>query len=697
MAGAPPTRPPLPAAGAAGPSPPPDPAGLARYAAVRLFVERAAAARPAFALTAGNGAAVAALCARLDGLPLALELAAARVRVLPPPQLLARLEDRFRLLTGGGRDAPPRQQTLRATVGWSHDLLAEPERRLFARLAVFAGGWTLEAAEAVGAGDDLPAADVLDGLTRLVDQSLVVADEAPDGTVRFGMLETLREYARDRLDASGGAAAVRRRHAAFYLALAEASRPPFAEHHDRAWLERLEREHDNLRAALTWTPPGDGAADGQADPETGPRLAAALWRFWWQRGHFAEGLGWLERALRAPAGPAARARALGGAGVLAFVQGDLARSRVLLEESLALARASGDRPHVGWTLHRLGVTLQHLGDSARAAALGEESVAVWRGLGEPGEPRGLVAALIAAGITAQLRGDAPRAAALCGEVVALLRDGGDRKSLAHALQVVGCAAGDLGDAAGATARLDEALALFRALGDRWGVGIVLRDQMLLAQRRGDPAAVAALGREVLPAPAGAGHPDGRRRLLRAPGLGGAGGPPTRAGGPPARRGGGARAATGALLAPVRRGDHDAVAAAVRAALGAAAFAAAWAEGHALSPEAAVAEALEASAGATPPAAAPAAAAPPGGGAPARAAPGSRRGSGRWRRWSPRASATGRWRRAWWSPCARRRTTSSACWTSSASAPAPGSPCGRGRTSPCPPTTPPARPCAARVK
>ena len=309
-----------PETGAAAPGPPPDPAALARFAAVRLFVDRAAAVRPGFALTAANAAAVAAICARLDGLPLALELAAARVRVLPPEQLLGRLDDRFRLLTGGGRGAPPRQQTLRDTVEWSHALLSAPERVLFRRLAVFAGGWTLEAAEAVGSGAGVSAADVLDGLTRLVDQSLVVADAAADGTARFVLPETLRQYAQERLAASGEAAAVRSRHAAYYLALAEASRPPFAEHHDRAWLARLEREHDNLRAALAWTRPGGGAPERQGEPETGPRLAAALWRFWWQRGHFTEGLGWLERMLSAPAGPAARARVLGGAGVLALYQ-----------------------------------------------------------------------------------------------------------------------------------------------------------------------------------------------------------------------------------------------------------------------------------------------------------------------------------------------------------------------------------------
>jgi non-specific serine/threonine protein kinase len=585
--------PPLPvparlAPGTAAPAPPPDTAALKRYAGVRLFADRATAARPAFALDAGNAAAVAEVCRRLDGLPLALELAAARVRVLPPRQLLVRLDDRFRLLTGGGRTAPPRQQTLRATVEWSYALLDDAERQLFGRLAVFAGGFSLEAAEAVGTapGDGLEPAGVLDQLTRLVDQSLVVAEAAADGTARFRLLETLRQYAQERLAAGGGSAAARDRHAAYYLALAEASRPPFAEHHDRAWLARLEREHDNLRAALAWTQPGGGAP---GEPETGPRLAGALWRFWWQRGHFAEGLGWLERMLRVPAGPAVRATALGGAGVLAFFHGDLTRAAAHYEASLALARASGDRRHAGWTLHRLGRVTQELGDSARAAALGEESVAVLR---ELGEPLGLIAALIGAGITAQLRGDAARAAALCGEAVAMVRDGGDRKSLATALRVVGSAAGDRGDGAGATTRLDEALGLFRGLEDRWGVTTVLQELMVLAQRRGDAAAAAALGHACL-------------RLLRELGtrLGAADcyerlawvaharGQPEQA----ARLLGAAetvRNITSAPLAPVRRADHDGVVAAVRDALGEAALATAWAEGQAMSPEQAVVYALE---------------------------------------------------------------------------------------------------------
>jgi predicted ATPase len=267
-----------PAGGAALPAGGPGAEDLTRYAAVRLFRDRAAAAQPGFAVTAKNATAVAQLCVRLDGLPLALELAAARVRVLPPPQLLARLEDRFRLLTGGSRTALERHQTLQAAVDWSYDLLTDAERTLFARLAVFAGGWTLEAAEAVGAGDGLAAGEVLDVLTRPVDKSLALAEAQPDGTARYRLLETLRQYARQRLAAAAAAARCYERHAAHYLALAEDAGPRTAGASDpeaHAQLARLEAEFDNLRAALRWW-----AAWGDAGP--GLRLTGALTQFWYR-------------------------------------------------------------------------------------------------------------------------------------------------------------------------------------------------------------------------------------------------------------------------------------------------------------------------------------------------------------------------------------------------------------------------------
>lgn len=265
---------------------PPPPEELREYAAVRLFAARAEAAQPDFRVTGENAAAVAAICRRLDGLPLALELAAARVKMLAPAALLARLDDRLALLTGGARDLPRRQQTLRGTLEWSHDLLAPHERALFARLATFAGGWTLAAAEAVAAGD-APAAAVLDGLTALVDQGLVQRIAGADGAPRFTMLETIRGYAAERLAASGEGETVRARHADHYLALAEAAEPHLKAAREGAWLARLAADQDNLRAALAWLlARGAGARAA--------RLAVALWYFWWVRGDLSEGRRWLD-------------------------------------------------------------------------------------------------------------------------------------------------------------------------------------------------------------------------------------------------------------------------------------------------------------------------------------------------------------------------------------------------------------------
>ena len=328
------------------------------YGAVRLFVERARFGQPGFALSAQNARDVLTVCRRLDGIPLAIELAAARVAVLSPRQLAERLDDRFRLLTRGNRAAPARHQTLRTLVDWSYGLLTPEERSLFDRLAVFAGGFSLEAAEAVCAGEGLDQADVLPLLSLLVEKSLVNAGEEEDARVRFRLPETLREYARERLDGAGApgaaAGATRGRHAGFYTDLAEEAQPALAGPAQGAWLDRLEREHDNLRAALRWHLDG-GDARGAL------RLGAALGRFWAMRGYLSEGRVRLAEALatsrrqaarrgpaasgdgapRAPAG-LERARALYSAGFLAWRQGDAAAARPLLEASVSLARSLGD-------------------------------------------------------------------------------------------------------------------------------------------------------------------------------------------------------------------------------------------------------------------------------------------------------------------------------------------------------------------
>jgi predicted ATPase/class 3 adenylate cyclase len=342
---------------------------LVQYEAVRLLLDRAELAAPSFAITEQNAAAVAQVCQQLDGLPLALELAAARVKVLSMEQLAARLSDRFRLLTGGSRSALPRQQTLRALVDWSYDLLTEPEQVLFRRLAVFAGGCTLEAAEAVCAGDGVQPGEVLEHLARLVDKSLVIAEPSPGSQVRYRLPETIRQYSAEKLGEAGEGATLRGRHRDWCLALAERTGPGVLDPQRLAWLER---EYDNLRAALR-----SSIDSGQAEP--GLRLAAGLCDFWYARGYSSEGCAWLAELLALPATTTAAmacARALEWAGRLAYLQGDeldrqriakslvalghgalrrgdALRARLLFNESLGLARDAGDHLAIALCLEGL--------------------------------------------------------------------------------------------------------------------------------------------------------------------------------------------------------------------------------------------------------------------------------------------------------------------------------------------------------
>ncbi len=318
-------------------------AELAQFEAVRLMVERGAVVLPGFAVTDVNGTAIADICQRLDGIPLAIELAAARIKTLPVEELRARLGDRLRVLTGGSRIALPRHRTLRATLDWSYGLLAEPERILLRRLAVFAGGWTLEAAEVVCGGDGLPEAGVLDHLAGLVDKSLVTL-ELPDAAGRYRMLETVRQYATERLVESGETDRLRQTHAKFFLELAEEAEPKLFGPEQDAWFARLEAEHSNLRAALEWL-------DALEEAMQGLRLAGALWRFWEVRGHLAEGRSWLSEMLRR-AGPDAEAAAAGeGAaghcGVRLLPARPRGGGRTVIRESGALPcgrRPAGDGP-----------------------------------------------------------------------------------------------------------------------------------------------------------------------------------------------------------------------------------------------------------------------------------------------------------------------------------------------------------------
>jgi predicted ATPase/DNA-binding CsgD family transcriptional regulator len=470
---------------------------LAGYGAVRLFVERAAAVRPGFALTVANAPAVVETCIRLDGIPLAIELAAARVAVLPPEQVLERLDDRFRLLTGGGRTALPRQQTLRAAVDWSYDLLTAPERTLFDRLSIFAGGWTVDAAEAICAGEAVAAADVFDLLARLVDKSLVQVEESVAGAARFRLLETLRQYGAERLTQRGETDVIRARHATHYLALVEQAAPALRGADQGWWLARLAADADNLRTALRWL-----AGQGELAPAY--RLAGALWRFWAVRGYWSEGRTSLADVLARtpPAGaaapdPAARAAVLQGAGALAFYQGDYSAARTSLEESLALQRAGGDTVGATWSLIYLAWAINDGGDPTAARPLLEEALALARAAGDQ---LGVAWALGRLGLGALFLGEFTRAAAALTESEVLSRALGDRWGTAWASHLLAMTYTFTGEpASGAVERLQrECLATWRDLGARRDLAYSLYALGMHRVAAGEPARAEPLFREALP-------------------------------------------------------------------------------------------------------------------------------------------------------------------------------------------------------
>jgi predicted ATPase/DNA-binding XRE family transcriptional regulator len=440
----------------------PSRAGLAGVAAVRLFVERAVEVRPGFALTDEAMAPVAEICRRLDGLPLAIELAAARIKILPPHALLERLEQRLPLLAGGARDLPLRQQTMRDAIAWSHDLLTEDEQVLFRRLAVFAGGFTLEAAEAIG-GD-------FEHIALLVDQSLLRTGEATTGEPRYSMLETMREYAMEHLRESGEVRDARHAHAAFYLALAERAAPALTGADQAVWLDRLEIEHDNIRAAMT-------AALEDEDAGMAVRLAGVLWRFWWLRGYLSEGRVFAEAAVaRGGGGAAERAQALYAAGSLAQDQGDYEPAVPLLEAGLAAAREAGERQVAALCLNELGFIARDQGDYQRAIAFHEQALALQRAAGDR---RGVAVALGNLGEIAIDRGDYERGERLMAEVAAVFRELGDRQALATALSNRCDAATRRGDHERARPFCEEALAV------RQRTAIALMNLARVARGMGD--------------------------------------------------------------------------------------------------------------------------------------------------------------------------------------------------------------------
>ncbi len=428
---------------------------LTQFEAVRLFVERGVHSQPRFALSGANASAVAEICHQLDGIPLAIELAAARVKVLTVEQIALRLNDRFRLLSKGTRTGLPHHQTLRAAMDWSYDLLSEDERTLFRRLSVFSGGLTLGAAEAVCAENTFEADDVLDLLSNLVDKSLVVADGL-NGDTRYRLLETIRQYGHDKLLESGEAAVIQQKHLDWYLQVAERAEPELQGPNQVGWLEHLEVEHDNLRAALAWNKTSPGDADA------GVRLAGTLYRFWSMRGYFSEGREWLEGVLQLSQGQTpVRAKAVYGVGVLAFDQGDYERAQDLWQESLALYRGLGDKLGVASSLNGLALLLRNRGDHARAVALLEESLALCQELGQKGV---LAETLYILALTVRRVGDYGRARGLFEESVTLWREIKDKSGLAKSLTGLGVVARFQGDYAWAKTLHEESLALSRELG-----------------------------------------------------------------------------------------------------------------------------------------------------------------------------------------------------------------------------------------
>jgi non-specific serine/threonine protein kinase len=464
----------------------PPPEALLGYGAVALFVQRAAALKPEFALTEDNAPAVAAICCRLDGLPLALELAAARIRLLSPAAILSRLERRLPLLTSGARDLPQRQQTLRNTIAWSNDLLNETERLLFRRLAVFAGGFTLEAAEAVADPDGTPGIDVLDDIGSLVAQSLLVQQEGPDGEPRIGMLETIREYGLEQLAACGEAEVTRGRHAAYFLALAEKAEPKLLGAEQVTWLQYLEAERENFRAVLARSRDGEVAAD------VGLLLVGALQWYWRLRGPLSEGRVWTEAMLGLPgaaAPTAARARALNAAARLANLQADFPAARALAVECAAIARTVGDLATVAHALDRQAFAEMGEGNAPLARSLWEESVALFR---EVSDQHGLAIALLHLAVVTEGDGDYEETTALRKEAAAIAGAIGERSTLALALIGLATLARLREDEEGSTALLTEALTVTAELGFPVQVLPVLAGLAGAAARTGDHGRAARL-------------------------------------------------------------------------------------------------------------------------------------------------------------------------------------------------------------
>jgi predicted ATPase/transcriptional regulator with XRE-family HTH domain len=560
---------------------------LQRCEAVRLFVERALAVQPHFAVTTQNAKALAQICQRVDGMPLALELAAARVGVLSVDQIAARLHDRFRLLTGGSRTALPRQQTLQATIDWSYDLLSRRDRVLFERLAVFAGGWTLEAGEAVCAGEEIDRAEILDGLAALIDQSLVVV--AVHGEQRrYSLLETLRHYAWERLVESGKASEARERHFAWYLGLAEQSDPQRPGTDQHPGLTQLEAEHDNLRSAMEWSL--------ENDPERGQRLAGCLAEFWRRSGHHGEGHRWLTAVLAtgyaSSSQVGSRARVLLGVGQLAADRGEPGPDQVTLaKESVRLFRDAGDQLGLVKALQHLGrCMLESMGEAEQVHPLLAESLRVAQTLGDQ---HGIGFALANLAYLAWWQGNHGQALELFEQAVAHIRASGDALFTGLVLGSLGWYTLLDGDRDRARRFKEESLDILRSLEAKEAVGLGLLGLAYVVRQDGDGARLRAVleeGGSLLRETGSPGLYDwlsfvGQLHVAR--GEYARGVRFLAAGDSDGPRAGSLRA----LLYQMPRDEREACLATARSALGEAAFHAAWAEGKTMATDQAIAAAL----------------------------------------------------------------------------------------------------------
>ena len=459
------------------------PSDLTGYDAPALFLERAKSVLPSFTLTEQNLPAILQVCQRLDGLPLAIELAAARVNVLTVEQIAERLDDRFLFLTASNRSAVlPRHQTLRATIDWSYDLLSEKERILFRRLAVFSGGFTLSAVEAVCAGDGLVRSEILDELSRLVSKSLVVAEILGQRQARYHYLEMIRQYGLHLLRESGEEHTLRDRHCDWFLVLAEAARAQWRGPRQKEVFDQLETEHDNLRAALEWS------KQESSSTERGLRFGSALWRFWEIHGHLQEGLQHLTDLLALPKAQipsSARAKALYGAGYLAMMQGtekSFASSEALMNQSLVIAHELGEPLLIAYGVYGLGILARSRGDNEHAVKQLEESLAHFRQLGDR---VGTYISLYNLAEAATARGDYEQAQTLHEESLALKREQGDEWSIANSLMSLAILARLHGNHQQAIEHIQEGLTLFEKIGDRTNIAFCLLEFSIIAAVQGN--------------------------------------------------------------------------------------------------------------------------------------------------------------------------------------------------------------------